>query len=84
MATETGAAALAAEGASAGLGAVSYAGAAIKAFVLSNPVSLAGVAGVAVGVLGYHLLFDRGETGEAASENQEATSESDAPEASPA
>jgi hypothetical protein len=84
MATETGAAALAAEGASAGLGAVSYAGAAIKAFVLSNPVSLAGVAGVAIGVLGYHLLFDRGEAGDAESTNQQAASDADAPEASAA
>jgi hypothetical protein len=60
MATETAAATLAAEGASAGLGAASAAGAAIKAFVLSNPVSLAGVAGLVVGVVGYHFLFDHG------------------------
>jgi hypothetical protein len=61
MATETAAATLAAEGASAGLSAAASAGAAIKALVLNNPVSLAGVAGLAVGILGYHFLFDHGE-----------------------
>jgi len=61
MATETGAAAIAAENASGGIGAVSSAGAAIKGFVLSNPISLAAVAGLVVGVLGYHFLFDHGE-----------------------
>ncbi|MGB5736821.1 MAG: hypothetical protein WBM40_20510 [Thiohalocapsa sp.] len=61
MATEAGVAALAAEGTSSGIGAISAAGAGIKAFVLSNPASLAAVAGIAVGVLGYHFLFDHGE-----------------------
>lgn len=80
MATETGAAALAAEGASAGLGAVSAAGAAIKAFVLSNPISLAAVAGVAIGALGYHFLFDRGEP----HEGEDAEGQGDAAEPSAA
>ncbi|GEM_PF-5780494 len=41
---------------SAGSGTFATAGAAIKAFVLANPVGLAGVAGIIVGVLGYRLL----------------------------
>ncbi|MGB5735142.1 MAG: hypothetical protein WBM40_11950 [Thiohalocapsa sp.] len=61
MATETAAATLAAGGAAAGIDAVSTAGAAIKALVLSNPMSLAAVGGLVVGVLGYHFLFDHGE-----------------------
>lgn len=32
------------------------AGAAIKAFVLANPVALAGIAGIVIGVLGYRIL----------------------------
>lgn len=62
MATETAVANLAAEGASAGLSAASAAGAAIKAFVLSNPVSVVGVAGVVVGLVGYHFLFSQGDS----------------------
>jgi hypothetical protein len=71
MVSETAAAAIASEGASGGLGAVSAAGVAIKAFVLSNPMSLAGIAGVVVGVLGYHFLFDHGEEAEADQEVKE-------------
>ncbi len=52
---------MATEVAAAGAGAISAAGAAIQGFVLSNPVSLAGVAGLVIGVLGYHFLFDHGE-----------------------
>lgn len=52
---------MATEIAAAGAGAISAAGAAIQGFVLNNPVSLAGVAGLVIGVLGYHFLFDHGE-----------------------
>ena len=41
---------------SAGTGTFATAGAAIKAFVLANSVSLAGVAGIIIGVVGYRLL----------------------------
>lgn len=56
MAAEATAANLAAEGTSAGASALATAGAAIKAFVLANPVTLAGVAGIVIGAIGYRLL----------------------------
>lgn len=56
MAAEATAASLAAEGTSAGAGAFAAAGTAIKAFVLANPITLAGVAGIAIGVIGYRAL----------------------------
>lgn len=42
--------------ASADPGTAAAAGAAIKAFVLANPVVLAGIAGIVIGVLGYGML----------------------------
>lgn len=59
MAAEATAANLAAEGTSAGLGALTTASAAIKAFVLANPITLAGVAGIVIGALGYRVLAHR-------------------------
>lgn len=56
MAAEATAANLAAEGTTAGASAIATAGAAIKAFVLANPVTLAGVVGIVVGAVGYRLL----------------------------
>lgn len=81
MATETAAATLAAEGASAGLGAASAAGAAIKTLVLSNPVSLAGIAGIVVGVVGYHFLFNSGESHDHEHEHAEGVAEAAEPSA---
>lgn len=59
MAAETTAANLAAEGTSAGASALTTAGAAIKAFVLANPVTLAGIAGIVIGAVGYRILTQR-------------------------
>ena len=59
MAAEATAANLAAEGTSAGASAIATAGAAIKAFVLANPVTLAGVVGIVVGAIGYRVLANR-------------------------
>ena len=56
MAAAATAANLATEGTSAGVSAITAAGAAIKAFVLTNPATLAGVAGIVIGALGYRLL----------------------------
>ena len=42
--------------ASAGPGNLTAAGAAIKAFVLANPATLAAIAGIVIGALGYRLL----------------------------
>jgi hypothetical protein len=60
MATEATAAALAAEGTSAGAGALTAVGTGLKAFLLANPVSLAAVAGLVVGAGGYYLLARQG------------------------
>lgn len=59
MAAEATAANLAAEGTSAGASAFTAAGAAIKAFVLANPATLAAVAGIVIGAVGYSMLANR-------------------------
>jgi hypothetical protein len=88
MATETAAAtaaaAVAAENASGGIGAVSAAAAGVKAFVLSNPVMLAGVGGLVVGFVGYHFLFDHGESMEGDHEHQDGEVDAKAAEPSAA
>jgi hypothetical protein len=80
MATEATAAALAAEGASAGAGALAAVGTGLKALVLANPASLAAVVGLVVGAGGYYLLAGRGkqqeqehEEGEEAEKAEEAS-----------
>ena len=66
MAAEATAANLAKEGTYAGASAITTAGAAIKAFALANPIGLAAVGGIVVGVLGYRLLVHDDQEGEAA------------------
>ena len=50
--------------ASAGPGNLTAAGAAIKAFVLANPATLAAIAGIVIGALGYRLLAHHDHEGE--------------------
>lgn len=72
MATEaTAAATVASEGASAGLGALSAAGVAVKAFVLANPVPIAAVAAVIIGVVAYRAVTHRGQKPEEVQEAHE-------------
>jgi hypothetical protein len=76
MAAEATAANLAAQGTSAGASALTTTGVAIKAFILANPVALAGIAGIAIGAIGYSMLtrHDHDE-GEACCEAEEAEAE---------
>ena len=60
MAVEATAANLAADGASAGVGALTATGAAVKAFILANPATIAGVVGIAIGLVAYRAWANRG------------------------
>ena len=72
MAAEATAANLAAEGTSAGASAITTAGAAIKAFVLTNPAALAAIAGIVIGALGYRIWTHRDHDHEGEDEAAEA------------